>query len=84
MFTTSFLGMDFTEDGRGVVLHFVEGEGIAEDYFFRTEEEATAFYSACQRLCEELKEEPVETQTAIFQEFLDLNIGEFHYNRRFY
>lgn len=84
MFITSFLGMDFTDEGKGVVLHFVEGDSIGETYVFQTREEVASFYETCQRLCEELKEEPIATQTAIFQEFLDLNIGDFQYDRRIY
>lgn len=84
MFMTSVLGMDFTEDKKGVVIHFVEDDAVAEEYLFETMNEAAAFFRSCQNLSDEVKEEPLEVQYAIIREFLDLDIGKFNYERANY
>lgn len=84
MFMTPVLGMDFTEDRKGVVIHFVEDDAVAEEYLFETTDEAAAFYRSCQKLSDEVKEEPLDVQYAIIREFLDLDIGEFNYERTYY
>ena len=84
MFMTPVLGMDFLEDKKGVVIHFVEDDTLAEEYLFETTDEAAAFFRSCQTLCEEVKEEPLEVQYALIREFLDLDIGKFNYERAYY
>lgn len=84
MFMTPVLGMDFLEDKKGVVIHFVEDDTLAEEYLFETTNEAAAFFRSCQNLCEEVKEEPLEVQNALIREFLDLDIGKFNYERAYY
>ena len=84
MFMTPVLGMDFTEDKKGVVIHFVEGDAVAEEYLFETPDEAAVFFRSCQNLSDEVKEEPLEVQAAIIREFLDLDIGQFNYERTDY
>ena len=84
MFMTPVLGMDFTEDKKGVVIHFVEDDAVAEEYLFETMNEAATFFRSCQHLCDEVKEEPLEIQYAIIREFLDLDIGKFNYERAYY
>ena len=84
MFMTPVLGMDFLEDKKGVVIHFVEDDTLAEEYLFEITDEAAAFFRSCQNLCEEVKEEPLEVQYALIREFLDLDIGKFNYERAYY
>ena len=84
MCMTPVLGMDFLEEKKGVVIHFVEDETLAEEYLFETTDEAAAFFRSCQNLCEEVKEEPLEVQYALIREFLDLDIGKFNYERAYY
>ena len=84
MFMTPVLGMDFLEDKKGVVIHFVGDDRLAEEYLFETTDEAAAFFRSCQNLCEEVKEEPLEVQYALIREFLDLDIGKFNYERAYY
>ena len=84
MFMTPVLGMDFLEDKKGVVIHFVEDDTLAEEYLFETTDEAAAIFRSCQNLCEEVKEEPLEVQYALIREFLDLDIGKFNYERAYY
>ena len=40
MFMTPVLGMDFLEDKKGVVIHFVKDDTLAEEYLFETTDEA--------------------------------------------
>ena len=84
MFMTPVLGMDFLEDKKGVVIHFVEDDTLAEEYLFETTDEAAAFFRSCQNLCEEVKEEPLEFLYALIRVFLDLDIGKFNYERAYY
>ena len=84
MFMTPVLGMDFTEDKKGVVIHFVEDDAVAEEYLFETTDVVFSFFISCQNLCDEVKEEPLEVQYAIIREFLDLDIGKFNYERAYY
>lgn len=84
MFMTPVLGMDFLEDKKGVVIHFVEDDTLAEEYLFETTDGAAVFFRSCQNLCEEVKEEPLEVQYALIREFLDLDIGKFNYERAYY
>ncbi|AZP04961.1 hypothetical protein [Jeotgalibaca ciconiae] len=84
MYTNAFLGMDFTEDTKSVVIHFLMGYSLAEEYVFLNEETATHFYMACLRFFDAVKEKPVVEQQNMFRDFLDSNILELTYEKRIY
>lgn len=84
MFVNEFMGMDFSEDGKAIVFHFLMEDHLAEEYAFATQEEATHFYLACLRFNEELEGMPVKEKRKIFREFLDRNILEMRYTKRLF
>ncbi len=84
MYTNGFLGMDFIEDEEGVVLHFLNGEGIAEEYLFFREKEATSFYLSCLYCFEEYEDRPLAEQEFMFRQFLDKLLLDKRYVKNVY
>ncbi|UJF15228.1 hypothetical protein LZ578_09635 [Jeotgalibaca sp. MA1X17-3] len=84
MYTNEFLAMDFTEEGKGVVFHYLNESYIAEEYIFEEKEDTTHFYMCCLRFFEAVEfGSPVEKQK-LFREFLDTNFLNLTYSRHTY
>lgn len=84
MFVNEFMGMDFSDEGKAIVFHFLMEDHLAEEYCFATTEEATHFYMACLRFDEELAELPLQQKRKLFREFLDRNVMGMRYTKRLY
>ena len=79
MYTNAFVGMEFTDDQRGVVFHFANDDALADEFIFETGKEATQFYFDCLGFCEHIEDYPVEVQENLFRKFLDYNVfGKNH------
>ena len=79
MYINEFVGMDFIEGEEGVVLHFLNGEGIAEEYLFSREKEATSFYLSCMYCFEQFEDKPVADQERLFRKFLKKTLSDKNY-----
>lgn len=84
MYSNDFLAMDFTEEGKGVVFHYLNEQYIAEEYIFEDKKNATHYYMCCLRFFEVVEScTPVEKQN-LFREFLDMNFLNLTYSRYTY
>ena len=84
MYINDFLGMEFTDDEKGIVFHFLNCQFIAEEYTFEGKEEATHFYMCCLRFFEAIGSCPPTNKQKLFRELLDTNFLELSYSRQIY
>lgn len=84
MYTNDFLGMEFTEDGKGVVFHYLMGASIAEEYMLDDKKSATHFYMSCLRFFDSVEGCSAVEKEKMFRELLDSDFLQLGYKKTVY
>lgn len=84
MYNNSFLGMTLTDDGLAVAIYFLSDDNLAQEYLFKSKEEAALFHDTCLRFLEIMEDYEVTEAEQLFREFLDKNFVEMNYKKIVY